>query len=251
MNWKKYIRFIPLLALLVYYFFPVSNVWGQSSIMTVVLPILIFGLVIGVGLLYPKYSRKNVDMLKQELLTAGWQVSNLPIPLMDAVLHLLSGGFGGGHEHRIDLAMSKDVNGCAITILALNIIIRSNRSSRIIPLTVALSQLPGKVNGWGRIRDANTIFAGFDRDVDLESVEFNKHVEVRANPKELAYALFPPEVMSHYLDLLEKPWFHIEGGWLATVQEKQVVDAAELSALVNEHRFMYKELLDEGVFVKN
>ena len=249
MPWKKYIRFIPLILIGLYYLSSFSWVFGRSFYnpnSDFAWQIVLVLVILGFTLLYPKFSRKNEKLLEQALTESGWNVTLEADPIETLVPHLIDTGVISSPGIETDFQASKMFGNQAITILGVRVIYRSRRSERIMPLTVALSMLPGSVAGWAKLRPNNSFFSGVSGDIAMESVEFNKQVDVRAKPKELAFAIFTPDMMSYYLDITDKPWWHVEGKWAVTVVEWQAT-AEQIQTLVQWHQRLLQDLKENAI----
>lgn len=79
--------------------------------------------------------------------------------------------------------------------------------------------LPGHAPGWLRLRSSDSYFKGHIRETDLESIEFNKKIQLHAHPRDLAFKLLHPDFMEWYLKNAVRPWIHIDGDQLLVVYE--------------------------------
>lgn len=79
--------------------------------------------------------------------------------------------------------------------------------------------LRGRLDGWVRLRSANSHFKGAYGAVDVESTDVNREVQLHAYPKKLAYSVFPPDVLLWYIRSSHKPWIYLREDRLIIVAE--------------------------------
>jgi hypothetical protein len=249
MPWKKYIRFLPLILIGLYYLSDFSFLLGRSYYnehTDIIFPIIFIAVSFGFALLYPKFSNKREKELETTLTSSGWNVTEETEPIEDLMPHLIDQGLISGPRIETDFQASKQIDNQPVSILGVRVIYHSKNSDRTIPLTVALTMLPGAVAGWAKLRPNNSFFSGVSQDISMESVQFNKEVDVRAKPKQLAWSIFTPDMMSYYLDIHIKPWWHVEGKWAATVVEWQA-SPEQIPTLVEWHRRLLQDLKQNGI----
>lgn len=83
---------------------------------------------------------------------------------------------------------------------------------------------PKTVNGWLSLTP--TTGREIEKDISMESVEFNDRVRVWASDKKLPYTLLPPDIMDWYLHLEEMPWIYYGGSWICLGFQAEYFDFA-------------------------
>ncbi len=84
------------------------------------------------------------------------------------------------------------------------------------------AHLSGVLSGWARLRSVASRYQGLIRETELESIEFNRDVQVHASPSKLAYALFSPDFMDWYLHTSHRPWIYVDKNLLVIVVEGMI-----------------------------
>lgn len=92
---------------------------------------------------------------------------------------------------------------------------------RGFPFTILSVRLSRTLPGWVRLWPVNRLFQSF-KQVDLESIQFNKLTYLVAEPKDIAVKVFAPDFMAWYLDLPDRPLVHVEGDTCCVMIEGRI-----------------------------
>lgn len=105
-----------------------------------------------------------------------------------------------------------------------------------ILVSVFLSELDRPLMGWVQLKPERSVLKNTGRDLRLESNEFNRNVDVQAEPGKLAPLVFPPDVMEWYLRLDRRFWVHVEGRQCGLAREGRLSNVLVQECLANIKR---------------
>ncbi len=88
------------------------------------------------------------------------------------------------------------------------------------PLIYVRADIHGSLQGWARLRPETSAFRGSIKETDLESISFNKEMQVHAYPPKLAFSVFTPDFMDWYTRLSFRPWIMVRDGMCAVIIER-------------------------------
>ncbi len=112
---------------------------------------------------------------------------------------------------------------------------------------VITTHFASSVEGWARLIPSSSPFRGIVKETDLESNQFNKKVQIHAQPPKLAFALFHPDFMDWYLSLAPRPWVVVKGNALSIVCEGRPTQE-RLEAFLQQTTTIHHYLRESGAF---
>jgi len=78
------------------------------------------------------------------------------------------------------------------------------------PVSMVLLTRPKAIIGWIRVQPTQLLENMLGKDIDLESVEFNKLFDIRGSDKRQVWQSLGPDLMSWYQGLPRGCWLHLE-----------------------------------------
>ncbi len=84
-------------------------------------------------------------------------------------------------------------------------------SSIHVPVSVLIQRMSTSLPGWVQLKSEKSLLKDSQKELLLESNQFNRAVDVRAEPQQLGPLVFPPDVMQWYLNQNHRSWIHVEG----------------------------------------